>query len=505
MPNELVINASLQETRVALLEDGTVAEIYIERKKDRSILGNLYRGRVVNILPGMQAAFVDIGLDRAAFLYAGDAFTSIRNYEEIMDESWEEREGLEFEPSGPIADETRPIEDLVCEGQELLVQVSREPLGTKGTRVTAHITLPGRYLVLMPTVNHVGVSRRIVDEEERRRLREALLKMRSSPMGFIVRTASEGAGEADLKHDMDLLISIWESIQQKYQNTRAPSLIHGDLNVVLRALRDLMTADVRRIVTDSQEEHDRITRFVKTYMAQLRCQIDLYEGRTPIFDVYGIETELERALKRKVWLKSGGYIIIDMMEALTAIDVNTGKFVGKRNLEDTILKTNLEAAREIAYQIRLRNIGGIIIIDFIDMEKESGRHMVFQALELALKKDRVKSTISKISELGLIEMTRKRTRESLSRFLGEPCPCCESLGYIKSKTTICYEIFREIERVSSDAGGDTILVDAHPEVAEMLCDEERTNIESLEKKLRKRIVVQEKDKLQQEEFHIVDL
>lgn len=503
MSNELVINASHQETRVALLEDGTVVEIYIERQRDRSILGNLYRGRVVNVLPGMQAAFVDIGMDRAAFLYVADAYTRIRDYQDIMEDGGDESGGLEFDPTAPRVTQPRPIEEVVREGQELLVQVSREPLGTKGTRVTAHVTLPGRHLVLMPTVNHVGVSRRISNEEERHRLRETILTIRPPGLGFIARTASEGADKTDLEHDMDLLIRMWENIQRRYQSARAPSLIHGDLNLVLRALRDLLTADVTRIVTDSQEAHEQITQFIETYMPRLCCQINVYEGRAPIFDVHGIETELDRALKRKVWLKSGGYIIIEMTEALTAIDVNTGKFVGKRNLEDTILKTNLEAAREIAYQIRLRDIGGIIIIDFIDMEKESDRDMVFHTLGLALEKDRVKSTILKISELGLVEMTRKRTRESLSRFLGEPCPCCDGLGYVKSKTTVCYEIFRQIERVSSDIGGDTILVDAHPEVAEFLCDEERTNIESLEKRLNKRIVIQGKDRFEQEQFEVV--
>ena len=278
-----------------------------------------------------------------------------------------------------------------------------------------------------------------------------------------------------------------------------------ELTAVIEGLETLKRPCRVRIVTDSQEAHEQITQFVQTYTPRLHCQVDFYEGRAPIFDVHGIENELDRALKRKVWLKSGGYIIIEMTEALTAVDVNTGKFIGKRNLEDTILKTNLEAAREIAYQIRLRDIGGIIIIDFIDMEKESDRDMVFHTLGLALEKDRVKSTILKISELGLVEMTRKRTRESLSRFLGEPCSCCDGLGYVKSRTTVCHEIFRQIERVSSDIGGDTILVDAHPEVAEFLCDEERTNIESLEKRLKKRIVVQGKDRFQQEQFEIVAL
>ena len=505
MAGELIINASSQEIRVALLEGGTVVEVHIERRNDRSIMGNIYRGRVVKVLPGMQAAFVDIGLERAAFLYVTDVYSSIREYHQMLEEGWEEQDGLEFESGNSFLKEPPQIEDVVCEGQELLVQVSREPLGTKGTRITAHITIPGRYLVFMPTVNHVGVSRRIRDEVERSRLRDMVLRIRPSDTGFIVRTASEGAQEEELKNDMDLLIRIWENIRHRNEAATAPSLIHSDLNMILRVIRDLMTADVKRVIVDSKEEYEQITQFVKSYMPRIRCNIDLYEERTPIFDVYGIEMELDKALKRKVWLKSGGYILIEMTEALTAIDVNTGKFVGRRNLEDTILKTNLEAAKEIAYQLRLRNIGGIIIIDFIDMEKESDREMVYQALELALKKDRAKSNILKISEFGLVQMTRKRTRENLSQLLGEPCPYCEGLGYVKSKTTVCYDIFREIERVSSDIGGNTIMVDVNPEVAEMLCEEERASIERLEKKLRKRIVVQGIDRFHQDEFEIVEV
>lgn len=322
-------------------------------------------------------------------------------------------------------------------------------------------------------------------------------------MGFIVRTASEGALEEELARDMDLLMRMWENIRYKSEKTAAPSLIHRDLNLVLRTIRDLVTPDVKRVVTDSKEDWESITHFMATYMPRIRCAVDLYEERLPIFDAYGIETELDRAVKRKVWLKSGGYIVIEATEALTAIDVNTGKFVGRRNLEDTILKINLEAAKEIAYQLRLRNIGGIIIIDFIDMEKESNRELVCQALERAMEKDRATSNISKISDLGLIEMTRKRTRESLPQLLGEPCPTCQGAGRVKSKTTVCYDIIREIERCASDLAGDSILVDANPEVAEMLCEEERAAIEKLERKLKKRIVVQGIASLLQEEFEVV--
>jgi ribonuclease G len=482
-----------------------VVEVQIERKKDQSIMGNIYRGRVLKVLPGMQAAFVDIGLGKAAFLYVTDAHSSFREYHEMLSEGLDEDKDFEFATASPFSHTPLQIEDVVCEGQELLVQVSREALGTKGTRITAHITLPGRYLVFMPTVDHVGVSRRIRDEAEQQRLRDIVLTMRPPTMGFIVRTASEGAQEGDLKNDMDLLMQIWQTIQQKNQTAATPSLIHSDLNMVLRAIRDLITTDVKRVVIDSGEGYREITQFIEEFMRRTRCNVELYEGRTPIFDVYGIEAELDRAVKRKVWLKSGGYIVIEMTEALTAIDVNTGKFVGKRNLEDTIVKTNLEAAKEIAYQLRLRNIGGIIILDFIDMEKESNRETVYQALELSLKKDRARSNISKISDLGLVEMTRKRTRESLTELLGEPCTACDSAGHVKSKTTICYDIFREIQRVSSDIGGKTVLVEAHPEVAEILCENERRSIEELEGRLGKRIVVQGIERFLQDEFEIVEV
>lgn len=505
MASELIINASPDETRVGLLEEGTVVEVQMERKKDRSIIGNIYRGRVAKVLPGMQAAFVDIGLERAAFLYVTDIYNSIRAYQQMLDEGWDEQNGVEFETDNMSTHVPAQIEDVLSEGQELMVQVSREPLGNKGTRITSHITLPGRYLVLMPTADHVGISRRIRDEAERQRLRDVVLNMRPPGMGFIVRTASERAQEKELAHDMDLLMKIWQNVQRKNDTSAAPSLIHSDLNMVLRAVRDLVTPDLKRVVTDSRQEHEAIAKFMETYMPRTPYEVDFYDGRTPIFDVYGIETELDRALKRRVWLKSGGTIIIERTEALTAIDVNTGKFVGKRNLEDTILKTNLEAAKEIAYQLRLRNIGGIIIIDFIDMEKESNREMVYQALELALNKDRATSNISKISELGLIEMTRKRTRESLTEFLGEPCSTCQGAGHVKSKITVCCDIFREVERVSSDVGGNTIVVDAHPEVAEMLCEEERTTIETLETKLNKRIVIQGIERFLQDEFEVVEV
>jgi ribonuclease G len=496
MANELIINVTPQETRVALLEDRGLAELYIERTKDRGIMGNIYKGKVVKVLPGMQAAFVDIGLEKASFLYVSDVYGGMEDYEEMIFQG-EELPNY-FNPSSQI-------EDLLSEGQEVLVQVSKEPLGTKGTRITSHVTLPGRYLVYMPTVDHIGVSRRIKDEKERRRLREVLLTMKPPSGGFIVRTASEGAEADEIRNDKEFLLRLWNNIQKKKESSTAPSLIHSDLTMVLRVIRDILSPQVNRIIIDSKDEYENIVSFINTYMPKQRFEILHYEKEGPIFDTYGIEIEIDKILGRKVWLKSGGYIAIDMCEALVAIDVNTGRYVGKRNLADTILKTNLEAAKEIAYQLRLRNIGGIIIIDFIDMEREGDREKVFQAFEEALRKDRQKTSVFEISELGLVEMTRKRTRENISRILSESCPYCEGAGLIKSKITVCYDIFREIERKSSALGGHSILVEVNPEVADLLYEEERGGVEELEKRLKKKILIKGKAGFHQEQFNIIEV
>jgi len=496
MANELIINATPYETRVALLEDRVLAELYIERTRDRGIVGNIYKGKVVKVLPGMQAAFVDIGLEKAAFLYVSDVYGRVEDYEEISF-TGEEMPSY-FNPSSQI-------EDLLSEGQEILVQVSKEPLGTKGTRITSYTTLPGRYLVFMPTVDHVGISRRIRDEKERRRLREIVQAMKPAANGFIVRTASEGADPEEIRSDMEFLLRLWSSIQKKKESSPAPSLIYSDLTMVLRVIRDILSPQVNRIVIDSKEEYENILNFINAYMPKQKYDITLYEKREPIFDAYGVEVEIDKLLGRKVWLKSGGYIVIDMAEALVAIDVNTGRYVGKRNLADTILKTNLEAAKEIAYQLRLRNIGGIIIIDFIDMERDGDKEKVYLALEEAIRKDRQKTNIFKISELGLVEMTRKRTRENIARILGEHCSYCEGAGFIKSKTTVCYNIFREIERTSTELGGHSILVEVNPEVADLLYEEERAAVEDLEQRFKKKIIIKGKAGFHQEQFSIVEI
>lgn len=503
MPAELIINASPYETRVALLEGSSVVEFYIERSLERSIVGNIYKGRITRVLPGMQAAFVNIGLERTAFIHAADIYSQVSDYERMMlsDVEAQEAEGLP-EDKGYYDAFPLHIEDLLHEGQDILVQVSKEPLGSKGARLTSYITMPGRNLVLMPMTEHVGVSRRIEDEEGRKRLKEIIEAAKPPGIGFIARTASEGVDVAKIQGEMDFLIRLWENIQKKAVSAPVPSMIYEDLDITLRAARDLFAKEVDRLIIDSPEEYQRILGFMETFAPHLKPAVELYTSVTPIFDTYGIEVEMARALGKKVWLKSGGYIVIEMTEALTAIDVNTGRFVGKRDLEETILKTNLEAVKETAYQLRLRNIGGLIIIDFIDMRKETHREEVFNALREALRKDKSKTTILKMSELGLIEMTRKRTRESLGRVLCEPCFYCYGEGFLKSRRTICYEIFRKLERESADVAAAGVTICVHPDIAEMLLNEETGQIALLERRIKKQVTVQSHSDLHLEQFKI---
>ena len=504
MGSDLVINITPQENRVALLESGLLTEIYIEREKDRGIAGNIYKGKAVRILPGMQVAFVDIGLNKAAFLYVDDIYYSFKDFEaEMLSKNEEEEEdSYGIEEKRPPSRQPTQIKDLLTEGQEILVQVSKEPIGSKGPRITSHISLPGRQVVLMPTVNHIGISRRIENENERRRLREIIQTIKPPEMGIIVRTASEGMGEDELNLDMNYLLKVWETIQKKQANAPVPSLIHYDLNLTLRAIRDLATKELDTIIVDSKEEYDKILKFTDMFMPQLSHLVMLYERDDPIFDYYGIEIELGRALGDRVWLKSGGYIVIERTEALTTIDVNTGRYVGKGNPEDTILRNNLEAVKEIAYQLRLRNIGGIIIIDFIDMKKEESREKVFQAFNEALRKDKSKTNILRISELGLVEMTRKRTREDIIRYLTEPCFYCDGKGFLKSKLTICYEILREIIKEAAKIPGNKIFVALHHEVADLIYEEERGFLEEIESQIRKKIIIKVKENLHIEQYEI---
>ena len=505
MTNELVINARPHETRVALVENGVVVELHVKRGSEQELVGNIYLGKVLRVLPGMQAAFINIGIDKSAFLYVTDVYNDLRYWEQIMLQ--EEDEGNNLETVIPsrmrfIKESDINIEGLLQEGQDILVQVSKEPLGTKGARATSHISLPGRHLVFMPTVDHIGISRRIEDEKERIRLKKIMQKLRPPSAGFIVRTVSELAPKEKLKSEMEFLTKLWANIQRRRETSSAPSLLHKELTITLRAVRDLFTKEIDRLVIDSKEEYKLILEFIETFAPNLRYSIELYEGREPIFDAYGINMEINRALEKKIWLKSGGYIVIESTEALTAIDVNTGSYVGKRNLEETIVKTNMEAVKEIAYQLRLRNIGGLIVVDFIDMNREADRERIFMTLKEALEKDRARTTILKMSELGLIEMTRKRTKEDINLFLTEPCLYCEGRGRLKSPTTICYDIFRDLERewVSGEEGKVYLLV--NPEIEKVLKEEERYSVMELEKRINRRIVIIAKNDFHLEQYEI---
>ena len=499
---------------MALMENGVTVELFIERNRDRGYVGNIYKGKVIRVLPGMQAAFVDVGLEKAAFLYVSDIYTPDQDVSSFVDGKDKEGDDAQdnepnfenmtesSEPASPLRG--RPIEELIKEGQELIVQVAKDPIGTKGCRITTHISLPGRYLVYMPYVDHVGISRRIADESERSRLRDLVEKIRESGSGFIVRTVADGVNEKKLRADMILQMNLWKKILTQSKRESAPAVLHYDMDLIHRAARDLFTSDVESLVIDERKEHEEIRSFIKAYMPKFKGNVELYEGKDPIFDHFGIEMDINRALGRKVWLKSGGYIIIDQAEALTAIDVNTGRYVGKRNLEDTILKTNLEAVKEIVYQLRLRNLGGIIIIDFIDMEREINKEKVFKALEEELRRDKAKTNILKISEFGLVEMTRKRVRESLGRSMCEPCFYCDGKGYLKSKTTICYEIYREIKREISNIKGSIITINVHPEIFDMLADEEANSVSQWEKAFSKKINLRPINYFHLEQYEILD-
>jgi ribonuclease G len=464
MSTEILINASMHEARAAVVEYGVLQEVFLERTSRRGLISNIYKGRVSRVLPGMQAAFIDIGMERTAFLHASDIFDP-------------RHAQLGLEPP-----RTENIRSLVAEGNEILVQVVKDPLGTKGARLTTYITLPSRYLVYMPKGGGVGVSARIEDEAERERLRAAVqtgLEAHENA-GFIVRTAAEDSTPEALRADMLYLRKLWEFIRQKGLRTDPGNLVHADLPLHLRVLRDLLRPHVDTVLIDQPREHQEMQEFAAAFMPEALPRIELYGESRPLFDLHHVEEEIQKALDRKVALKSGGHLIIDQTEAMTTIDVNTGAFVGHRNLEETIFRTNLEAALSIARQLRLRNLGGIIILDFIDMGDPEHRRQVIQALEKALNEDHVKSNISSVSPLGLVEMTRKRTRESLEHLLCESCPTCEGRGFVKTAETVCYEVFREIVRQSRQFECQQLMVLAHQDVIERLLDEESAALGELE-------------------------
>ncbi|MBW2085131.1 MAG: Rne/Rng family ribonuclease [Deltaproteobacteria bacterium] len=507
MNNELIINVRSYETRIALVENGTVVEFYLERPPTEGIAGNIYKGKIIRVLPGMQSAFVDIGQERAAFLYVGDVYDQEREFEQML--TTMEREGNSLSEVSPDLEKTRKIandrfqiEDLLHEGQEIIVQVSKEPIGNKGARVTSYVTLPGRHLVFMPTIKHIGISRRIADEEERQRLKHIIEDLNVAENGFIARTASEGVSMDRIKPEMEFLIKLWNRIQEQAKHAQIPSLLHQDLDAPLRAVRDLFTQEVDRLVVDSESEYNKILKFIDTFSPHLKSSVELYRGPGPICDYYDLETEINRALARKVWLKSGGYIVIEETEALVTIDVNTGRYVGKHNLEETIIKTNLDAVKEIAYQLRLRNIGGLIVIDFIDMEREANREKVRTALIDILRRDKAKTNVLKMSELGLIEMTRQRTRDSIGRVLSEPCFYCQGEGCLLSETSICYEAFRDLEREAVQSSAISMTLTVNPKIKERLLDEEQHSLNELELRLGKHITVREDPSLHLENYRV---
>jgi ribonuclease G len=490
LSTEIIVNRTGRETRIALMEDGRLTELHVDRGDKQSHVGNVYLGRVVRVLPGMQAAFVDIGLERAAFLYAGDIYPEFVENTSAAGVQDPDATVTEAAPRAAPRSGQPPIQDLIKEGQEVLVQVAKDPIGTKGARITTHITLPGRYMVFMPTVDHVGISRRIDRDRERRKLRDFVEQHRPKGCGFIVRTVCEGKPLSALKQDIDYLISTWTRIQELSRTSKAPKCIHADHGLVLRVVRDGFNESVNRMVLDDRGQFDDVQKFMIDLMPQLKDRVQLYRGQDPIFDTYGIETEINRSLGRKVWLKSGGYLIVDQTEALTAIDVNSGKFVGTSSLEDTTLQINLEAVKEIVYQLRLRNIGGIIVLDLIDMEKASNRERVFKALEEELRNDRARTNVLKISDLGLVEMTRKRTQDDLVSSISETCTYCQGRGYTRSRATVVYDLLREIRRESNRGQGrQTIYVNANPSIADLMYGAEMESLEDLERSLGKRIVI----------------
>jgi len=498
MAREIVINATKHESRIAVLDDGQIVELSVERTRHRTIVGNIYKGRVTKVLPGMQSAFVDLGLERDAFLYVSDVIEDLEEYESETPDELHIDEVSQHRPEASIS-------DLLREGQEIVVQVSKDTIAGKGARITSHITLPGRFLVYMPTVSHIGVSRRIEDEAERTRLKDILDRIRPAGLGgFIVRTAGEERNEEDFIADLKYLTDLWDQIKRRAEKSSAPSVIHHDLDLVLRAIRDVLSPEFKTVWVDSVEQYQRIVEFLDHIQPNLVSRVRLYRRDEAIFDEFGIENEIAKALKSKVWLKSGGYIVINQTEALVAIDVNTGKYVGKKNLEETVFKTNLEAAKEIVRQIRLRDLGGIIVLDFIDMQSESHRAAVLEEFKRALARDRTRITVNGFTALGLVEMTRKRTRESLAHVLCEPCPTCGGRGEVKTAFTVCYEILREIlreARAFNEAREFRIL--ASQSVIDRFLEEEAPSLEMLSQFIGRRISMQVESSYTQEQFDIV--
>ena len=519
MTKEMIISSNDHETRVAILEDDLVAEIFVERERSRGVAGNVYKGRVSKVLPGMQSSFVDIGLERDGFLYVSDVVPSFDDFdageEGEAEAAGEDGEKAERPKGGRRArgedrqKEQPKIEDLLKEGQEVLVQVVKEPLGTKGARLTSHASLPGRFLVFMPTVDHVGVSRKIDSREERHRLRSIVKEFREREHfhgGIIIRTAAAGRPKEDILSDLQYFQQVWKEIRQKMDSQRAPAIVYREQSLIAKLLRDLLTEDYTAIRIDSYQEYLRVLDLIQRIMPPLVSKVKHYNKDFPIFEEYGVQAELDKALRSKVWLKSGGSIVINQTEALVAVDVNTGRYVGKKTtgrLEDTIVKTNLEAAKEIVRQVRLRDLGGIIVLDFIDMEEKKNRQKVFQAVEQELRRDRAPSKAVQVSDFGLIVITRKRVKQSLERVLTEPCPYCSGSGVIKSSSTICYEILAEVKKLNMDLNGHGVVLRVNPDIARALKEEESGVLRDLQAALGREISIRPDAHLHHEQFDLM--
>ena len=506
MNKELIVSSSRHETMAAILEDDQVAEIFIERDRQRGAVGNIYKGRVSKVLPGMQCAFVDIGLERDAFLYVADVVATAEQFDGL--ESSDDDDNDDEVPPRPA--HNAKIEDLLKAGEEILVQVAKDPLGTKGARITSHVAIPGRFLVFMPTVDHIGVSRKIDTRAERSRLRRIVRQFREEhgfTGGIILRTAAGGRPEEDIVADLSYFHQLWTEARDKTEKKRAPAVIHREESLVAKLLRDFLTDDFSAIRIDDKQEYARAIRLIERIMPSMVSRTHQYTKEFPIFEEYGVQAEIDKALRSKVWLKSGGYIVVNHTEALVAIDVNTGRYVGKRTgrLEDTIVKTNLEAAKEIVRQIRLRDLGGIIVLDFIDMEERKNRQRVYQALEQELRKDRSPSKAVQVSEFGLIIVTRKRAKQSLERQLTDPCPYCSGSAVIKATPTICYDILSEMRKLGGELNGHSILLRVNPDIARALNEEERGVLKELEQVLGRDVMIRPDAQLHHEQFDVMTI
>ena len=491
---EFVINVEPLETRIALIEDKRLTELLIDRHESRSVVGNVYKGRVDSIVPGIQAAFIDIGFEKNGFLYVSDIAGAEGTGDFVFEEGTAKPKDRSRRGKPPA------IESLLKKNQHIMVQVSKDTLGTKGVRLTNYATLPGRYIVLMPTVKHLGISRKIGSERERERLRKTLQSIRPTGVGMILRTAGEGKKKADFQDDIKYLSKVWTDVKEKMEKMKGPCLLHEDLSSILRIVRDMFTKDVEKLTIDSEQEHKRIMEFLDTFAPNLKKRVKFYSGKRPIFDKFNLEKEIEKALHRRVFLKSGGHICIDQTEALVAIDVNTGRFTGSKHLEDTVLKTNLDAAEEIARQVRLRDLGGIIVIDFIDMQYEKNRKELIRKLQECLKTDRAKTTISEISELGMIEMTRKRVKHNLVKALSQPCPYCEGSGMVRSVTTMTFDTIRKLHALFCKSKEKRIILQLHPDVARRLRTENKDLLDDAAKGFDREISIESVS-----DYHIHDI